>query len=36
MQEDVPETIENTENYESETLGKGLKGAHDEIRRAIS
>jgi hypothetical protein len=36
MQEDIPETIENTSDYDSESVGKGAKKAPDEIRRAIS
>jgi hypothetical protein len=36
MQEDIPETIENTESHDSEFVGKGVKGSQDEIRRAIS
>ena len=36
MQEDIPETIENTTEYDAESLGKGAKKAPDEIRRAIS
>jgi hypothetical protein len=35
MQEDIPETIENTSDYDSESVGGGKK-APDEIRRAIS
>ncbi|WP_197711864.1 hypothetical protein [Polynucleobacter necessarius] len=36
MQEDIPETIENTENYNSDSVDKGLKPSRDEIQRAIS
>jgi hypothetical protein len=36
MLEAVPETIENTSDYDSESVGKGSKKAPDEIRRAIS
>ena len=36
LQEDVPQTIENTEEYDSESVGKGIKTTVDEIRRAIS
>nr|WP_231970478.1 SprT-like domain-containing protein [Polynucleobacter necessarius] len=36
MQEAVPETIENTADYDSESVGKGAKQSPDEIRRAIS
>jgi hypothetical protein len=36
MQEDIPETIENTSEYDTESVGKSIKKAPDEIRRAIS
>jgi hypothetical protein len=36
MLEAVPETIENTTDYDSESVEKGGKKAPDEIRRAIS
>jgi hypothetical protein len=36
MQEDIPETIENTSDHDSDSVGKGSKAAPDEIRRAIS
>jgi hypothetical protein len=36
MQEAISETIENTAEHDSETVGKGVKSAQDEIRRAIS
>jgi hypothetical protein len=36
MQEDAPETIENTSDYDSESVTKGSKNPPDEIRRAIS
>jgi hypothetical protein len=35
MQEDIPETIENTSEYDSKSVDGG-KTAPDEIRRAIS
>jgi SprT-like family len=36
MQEDAPETIENTSDYDSDSVVKGGKAAPDQIRRAIS
>jgi hypothetical protein len=36
MQEAAPETIENTTEYDSDSVIKGAKKAPDEIRRAIS
>jgi hypothetical protein len=36
MLEDIPETIENTTEHDSESVGKGAKAPPDEIRRAIS
>lgn len=36
MLETVPETIENTTEYDSDSVEKGSKKAPDEIRRAIS
>jgi hypothetical protein len=36
MQEDAPETIENTSDYNSDSVAKGGKSAPDQIRRAIS
>jgi ATP-dependent Clp protease ATP-binding subunit ClpB len=35
MLEDAPETIENTSDYDSDSVGKGGKAPPDEIRRAI-
>jgi hypothetical protein len=35
MQEDIPETIENTSEYDSKS-GDGAKKVPDEMRRAIS
>jgi len=36
MQEDAPETIENTSDYDTESVTQGGKSAPDQIRRAIS
>jgi hypothetical protein len=36
MQEDILETIENTSDYDSDSVAKGGKSAPDQIRRAIS
>jgi hypothetical protein len=36
MLEEAPETIENTSDYDSESVGKGVKKTPDVIRRAIS
>jgi hypothetical protein len=36
MQEDALETIENTEEHDSDSVAKGGKVAPDQIRRAIS
>lgn len=36
MLEAVPETIENTTDYDTDSVEKGSKKASDEIRRAIS
>jgi len=36
MLEAVPETIENTTDYDTDSVEKGSKKAPDEIRRAIS
>jgi hypothetical protein len=36
MQEETPETIENTESFDSESVERGTKSGADEVRRAIS
>jgi hypothetical protein len=36
MQEDALETIENTEEHDSDSVAKGGKVVPDQIRRAIS
>jgi hypothetical protein len=36
MLETAPETIENTNDYDSDSVKKGSKKVPDEIRRAIS
>jgi hypothetical protein len=36
MQEDILETIENTSDYDSDSVAKGGKSDPDQIRRAIS
>jgi hypothetical protein len=36
MLEEAPETIENTNDHDSDSIAKGGKSVPDHIRRAIS